>query len=159
MESISQQYGIRLFWLYFKNKMIEGMEPAAGTKIKLDGTTATQRPELDRSNSKYKSARQTRVSTGKKHQSKSNRVVDFDVPTKTTTQPTIKVKSNKDVIPLDFPNDEFIKDSSSARQHIVEKGETLWSISKKYKVEVATLKALNDLSHNTLSVGQVIVLE
>lgn len=143
MESIAQQYGIRLFWLYFKNKMIEGMEPAVGAKIKLDGITVPHRPELRQSTTSSKV--------------ESRRVVDFEIPTKSKS----KSKSGTDtgVVKIDFPSDDFMNDYPDKRTHIVKKGDNLWSISKTYQVSVATLIGLNDLSHDTLSVGQVLLLE
>ena len=42
--------------------------------------------------------------------------------------------------------------------HTVESGETLYSISKKYNVEIDQIKAWNNLTENTLSLGQVIVV-
>lgn len=42
--------------------------------------------------------------------------------------------------------------------YVVQKGDTLWSISKKYNTTVEKLKDLNNLSTNTLNVGQVLKL-
>ena len=46
-----------------------------------------------------------------------------------------------------------------ALEHKVEKGETLWSISTKYKVSVDTIKKINELKDNTVKVGQVLQLD
>lgn len=43
--------------------------------------------------------------------------------------------------------------------HIVEKGETLYRLSKKYNVSVPKLKELNQLIDNTIAVGQKISLK
>lgn len=40
--------------------------------------------------------------------------------------------------------------------YIVKKGDTLWSIAKKYGITVDELKSLNNLKNNLLSVGQVL---
>ena len=40
--------------------------------------------------------------------------------------------------------------------HIVEKGDTLYAISKKYTISVDELKQLNNLNSNTISIGQVL---
>ena len=40
--------------------------------------------------------------------------------------------------------------------YIVQKGDTLWSIAKKLGIEVNTLKEINNLSTNLLSIGQVL---
>ena len=43
--------------------------------------------------------------------------------------------------------------------HMVAKGETLYQISRKYKVSVTQLRAWNNLSDNTIKVGQVLYLQ
>ncbi|MFD0989049.1 LysM peptidoglycan-binding domain-containing protein [Mariniflexile jejuense] len=40
--------------------------------------------------------------------------------------------------------------------HIVEKGETLYSISKKYNMTVVELQQLNGLTDNALNIGQTL---
>lgn len=43
--------------------------------------------------------------------------------------------------------------------YIVEKGDTLWSISKKNNITVNELKELNNLTNNTISIGQVLKIK
>lgn len=43
--------------------------------------------------------------------------------------------------------------------HIVQPGESLWLISKKYKVDIDTLKRANGLQSNTILVGQVLAVK
>ena len=52
-------------------------------------------------------------------------------------------------------NDENI---SSSETYIVKKGDTLYSIAKKYNLTVDKLKQLNNLSNNLVSIGQVLVV-
>ena len=40
--------------------------------------------------------------------------------------------------------------------HTVEKGDTLWSIARKYSTTVSDIKALNNLTSNILSIGQIL---
>ena len=40
--------------------------------------------------------------------------------------------------------------------HVVNKGDTLYSISRKYKITVDQLKAYNNLSNNSITIGQVL---
>nr|WP_299345007.1 glucosaminidase domain-containing protein [Allomuricauda sp.] len=40
--------------------------------------------------------------------------------------------------------------------HVVQKGDTLYAISRKYAISVEELKQLNNLSGNTISIGQVL---
>jgi LysM repeat protein len=53
---------------------------------------------------------------------------------------------------------ETIKTSISTSNHLVMQGETLYSISKKYKMSVAQLKSWNVIESTGLKVGQVIVI-
>lgn len=43
-----------------------------------------------------------------------------------------------------------------AKSHVVEEGETLWLLAKKYKTDVTTLKKLNDLKGDTLKKGKTL---
>ena len=43
--------------------------------------------------------------------------------------------------------------------YIVEKGDTLWSISKKNNIDVNTLKEINNLTNNTISINQILKLK
>ena len=43
------------------------------------------------------------------------------------------------------------------KNHIIEKGETLYSLSKKFNIFIQKLRELNNLDDNTLSVGQKII--
>lgn len=47
-------------------------------------------------------------------------------------------------------------DKSSSNTYIVKSGDTLWSIAKKYNITVNELKELNNLSNNSLKIGQVL---
>ena len=42
--------------------------------------------------------------------------------------------------------------------YIVQKGDTLWNISKRYNTTVDELKTLNNLTSNTLSIGQQLII-
>ncbi|KPM50071.1 hypothetical protein AFM12_00070 [Jiulongibacter sediminis] len=46
--------------------------------------------------------------------------------------------------------------ATSAFSYTVKKGDTLFSIAKRNDISVAQLKSLNNLSSNTISVGQVL---
>ena len=51
-------------------------------------------------------------------------------------------------------NEEIIKD-----EYIVQKGDTLYGISKKTNITVDEIKRINNLNDNTLSIGQVLLLK
>jgi flagellum-specific peptidoglycan hydrolase FlgJ len=46
-----------------------------------------------------------------------------------------------------------------SKSYEVEKGDTLYAISRKFSISVATLKALNNLTDNTLSIGQRLIVQ
>ncbi len=56
------------------------------------------------------------------------------------------------------PDSYFALHQQSAATHIVQAGETLASIAKKYKVDLRGLEKMNRLSHQSLELGQVIYL-
>ena len=47
---------------------------------------------------------------------------------------------------------------SSEDEYIVKKGDTLYSIAKKYNTDINTIKSLNNLTNNIISIGQIIKL-
>ncbi|MFV0565949.1 MAG: glucosaminidase domain-containing protein [Flavobacteriaceae bacterium] len=49
---------------------------------------------------------------------------------------------------------EEVAEDTDPAFHTVQKGETLYSLAKQYNTTVETLKTLNNLSDNTLSIGQ-----
>ena len=49
--------------------------------------------------------------------------------------------------------------SQNEKYHIIQKGETFYSISKKYNISVDYLKKINNLNSNSLSIGQRIIIE
>lgn len=77
-------------------------------------------------------------------------------PTTNTTQvPKPKVEDQPKASPQNPPatvDNPLLK----VRYHRVENGETLYSISKKYEVTVASLRQLNRLPNNTIAVGRVL---
>ncbi len=54
---------------------------------------------------------------------------------------------------------DYKKVKDKKNQHTVEKGETLYRISKKYKISVEDLKKINGLESNEIFVGQVLYVE
>ena len=51
---------------------------------------------------------------------------------------------------------QVLRIKNSNDTYIVEKGDSLWSISRKFNMTVDELKRLNNLSSNLLNIGQVL---
>ena len=65
----------------------------------------------------------------------------------------VKAVSNYIGIPYTRPNQESLDDT-----YTVVPGDTLYSIARRFNISVDELKTLNNLTSNTLSIGQVLVL-
>lgn len=113
MYLISQQHGIQLSYLYQKNKMKPGTQPAAGQIIYL---------RSERSSAPL-------LNTG-----------------------SVTVKS------VPPSSGEVINDREN-KYYTVQKGDTLYSISKKYNLTVDELKNRNKLNSDSLSVGDVLLVQ
>lgn len=51
------------------------------------------------------------------------------------------------------------KNLLQAKTHTVKKGDTLYSLSKKYNVAIADLKLWNNLNSNNISIGQLVIVK
>jgi membrane-bound lytic murein transglycosylase D len=74
---------------------------------------------------------------------------------KATSSPNRVVSSNS-VSTTAKPAPTTIKAQSAGRKHTVRKGESLWSIGKKYNVNVDSIKRLNNLRGGAIKAGQVL---
>ena len=54
---------------------------------------------------------------------------------------------------------DIVVKTSSNKTHTVKKGDTLYSISRKYDITVQKLKKDNNLSDNTISIGQKLIIK
>ncbi|WP_308993815.1 glucosaminidase domain-containing protein [Mariniflexile litorale] len=63
-------------------------------------------------------------------------------------------KNSKDAVVSSSDQNASAKMTAVKRSHIVEKGETLYSISKRYNMTVSELQKMNDLKDNALNIGQ-----
>ena len=53
---------------------------------------------------------------------------------------------------------EFVQQPKTKKAHLVQKGDTLYSISKKYKVDIKSLVQENQLENNTIFLGQNLII-
>jgi flagellum-specific peptidoglycan hydrolase FlgJ len=80
--------------------------------------------------------------------------LDFDVLGKDY------IASNSDyVVKSDVALKEDTTKMSSSQAHQVSKGDTLYSISRKYNITIQDLKKKNNISNDTLSVGQNLIIK
>lgn len=126
---IGQKYGVKTQWLYWRNRMKPNTEPAPGEQLKLKGWN-------------FKGVKT--LPSGTKHETK---------PTPTT--PKTNNQPNED----DGYLEEITPPSAKKITHIVEKGETLYGIARKYGVPVEEIKKLNNLKSNTLTLGQELIIK
>ena len=137
MVGISQKYGIGLFWLNFKNKMKDAMQPAIGSQIKLTGNRVKNRPELATSQEEV--------------QEKEEEFIVWEIhPPVNPVWPAIHELPERAAIPKEV----FEEEKPIHQTYVVKKGDTLWRISKNHNLTVDALKKMNDLSDNIISVGQ-----
>ena len=133
---VSQAYGIKSAAIRRKNLMGKKEEPNEGRVLWLRMTRPATVPV------EYKDVSKPDVSSAKKEMPKQaveaskEKVISKDKETVKTSVNT----GNKEVI------------------HIVKPGETLYSISRQYDVSVETLKTINNLSENALSVGDELLI-
>jgi len=61
---------------------------------------------------------------------------------------------------LNLPQGDIIVENnpSESNTYVVKKGDSLYSIAKKYDITVNDLKTTNNLNNNTLSIGQVLII-
>ena len=64
-----------------------------------------------------------------------------------------------EIIGINSTRNLIANDTNSLKIHIVKKGDTLYSISKKHNVSVNDIKKINSLKDNEISVGQIIKLK
>ncbi len=63
------------------------------------------------------------------------------------------------IISPDAAKENVAQSSNTTTKHIVVKGETLYSIARKYKVSVSELKNLNQLTSNEIEIGQTLIVQ
>jgi LysM repeat protein len=172
MYDLSQKYGVRLERLLKKNKLDEGQEPAIGERIRLRGlswfdsaptTRDVKENILPEDTEENLPADEDVQALPEKEQEESESVPE---PTPKALPDTVvtAVSKNPPAISLDTISttevlgqpveDAGLPVETEPTYHDVEKGETLYSISRRFDLSVEELKEKNDLSGNALSIGQ-----
>ena len=156
MYDISQEYGVRLDKLYSRNRLAENTEPLPGERIKLRGWKVKE----------YAIPRTTKEGVKKKD----NDFLDFELepsevkdvetekgpdsqPTQPTTSPESTTTPTTPTTTTTSPGTKQIPEF-----HVVQRGETLYGISRLYGMGVNELKRKNNILTDGISVGQKLKL-
>lgn len=166
MYKISQRYAVKLEKLLDRNELIEGQEPAVGETIylresrdnapKLRDTVQKVNPVIPTKPVDEIKVQEPLVITEKapevaKVDTQFNEKVYEDPIKNLETQKPVEVEASKP-----DPMHDFRENLSFF--HTVQKGETIYGISKKYGVRVDAIKFLNVLSGDSIEVGQKLII-
>lgn len=167
MHYISQLYGIKLKHLYKKNLLEAGQQPAVGEVLNM-------RKKRDEPPRLYTGENQTEKVLPKEQHEETVVIAPTlsDTMPITTPQGGDKKPEVRSLPVHDMEPDTVVEEKPKQQPavlntekvitekpqketyyHIVKTGETLYSISKQYKVSVEDLRKMNDLSGNELTVG------
>lgn len=136
MQVISQRYAIKLSRLLSMNKMKEGDEPIAGEVIYL--------------RSKRKDTPQLREAVAPKDSLMDNTVYADAQKNIETSQPQL-------------PHNPYDMEAHGIKEqmafiHIVQAGETLFAIAKRYNIQLEGVKELNKLKSDAIQVGMHLII-
>ncbi len=143
IESISQTYGIQSKYLYRRNRIEKGSQPAVGSKIYLSRKSKYAPP----------------ISSTFTEQ---NQTVTINATvTPETPAPVVPIESNENNLktvrtPLEqtFNTKENKEESTEPSTYTVLEKDTLFSIARKFNTTVAAIKELNQLSQDQIKIGQ-----
>ena len=155
MWEIPQKYAIKINSLYKKNLMVPGTEPKTGVVLQLQHK-ADSRPDTGRASisvpvgeNEYHivGAGETLYSISRIYGIKVEDLISMNGIVNNQIKPGQRLLVKK------------TQAESKSVKHTVQAGETLYSISKRYNVTVASIKAANGLSSDSLQLGQVLEIQ
>lgn len=153
LEGIAQTEGIQLKWLRRFNGLSTDQAPVAGTKLYLKDYAPDGKVAKDSGKKKGFFAR---LFSGRKAapvvSSTSGRTTAAPAPAQTgeLIQPASQTS---------HPGMPAVADAVTQTTYEVKKGDTLYGISRKYDVPVATLRKWNHLAGDQIQVGQTLILK
>lgn len=59
---------------------------------------------------------------------------------------------------LIIPDQDVVNDSTNSNLYIVQKGDSLWSIANRFGVSVNSIRMINNLTSDILSIGQTLII-
>lgn len=153
MYQIAQRYGIKIHKLYKRNRMEMGQQPAAGERLRLRGRRKSP-PRLRPVDTTPDPVPQEKQPTT----TLDNETVDpYEELHKTApvspSVPADTLSSGGTTSPQ-----QDIEASPMTEKHTVAQGETLYSISRMYDVSVEEIRQWNELSGDTIHIGQQLLL-
>lgn len=178
MFGISQLYGIDLKCLYMRNRLETPQVPAVGERLKIRGGKLNGPPKLASATSNNPDVPTDIDEDGDGEVDMIEDDTEEDVPAKEDKEPFIPLpdldeeeeepkeeRPTPPTKPTDRPDTEFDEDEvveeekptpppPAAVYYTVVKGDTLFSLSRRYGLTVEELKKMNNLTSNVLSVGQ-----
>lgn len=177
---ISQLYGLRLSKLRSKNRIPERSEPAVGERIKIRGwfkVSKKEAPKLDRSKVMEEEEEEEFMDETESIEieipasNADDEEFDEDVVPETPDSEIFDNPILEEEVPNEVPETPSTGSNTSPNTgtpdnnppggqpstgvyYTVIKGDTLFSISRKYGTTVEAIKRLNNLTSNTISIGQ-----
>ena len=146
---IAQQYGIKLSSLMSRNGLKKGQEPEEGERIYIRSQTNAAGDIRIRTETKRETATKPAANT-RPAPKKNPDELDFEITPGNNEQDTGYQRRTSVSDTEDEPDDNDNRDG----YHLVKKGDTLYSISIKYKTTVEKLKRLNNLRGNAINTGE-----
>lgn len=160
--SISQAYGIKIAKLYERNLMRPGEEPAPGAMIYLN-KVAPKKPALRPKNYKAPADEVTvSISSGSHNpaQQSTARPTSTAAPAAETPKTTIgQIMDQKPERPAQVASQTTVQKSTAPSvTHTVQKGDTLYGLSKRYSVSISQIKEWNGMTDENIKLGQELII-
>ena len=164
MYMISQMYGLKLAKLYQRNAMNGGDEPRTGAKVKLRGGVQPGPPALRKKGQPGKDIGPTLAAEEADFEmdhAEASRETDFERPP-TRTRPqrepaNVILPSQLQTKPEYQPERPATASANQSKQfpeyYMVRKGDTLWSIARKFSITVSQIRNWNNLQSNEIQIG------
>lgn len=153
MDLIARREGIRLDWLYKRNRLAKGTQPAPGTELVLRGYV----PKTAGANHSFL-ARIGKAASGKSEPTRPEVSPQAPGAAADPGQPKAIYTGTSSAAPAEKDPATSTSEPRKPVTHLVRKGETLYSLSKTYGASVDQLRAWNHLEGNNIRVGQTLVV-
>lgn len=163
MHEISQLYGIKLDALLKRNLLNEGQEPANGETIFMK-KKATKMPALRKKETKPVIMPAPVQKEETIEVKKEEEIQQVSEPVIAKVEAPVVTKPVQEVKPVvEKPNEKTVisqpQASANNITHTVEKGDTLYNLSKRYNVTVQEIIQKNMIEDNNIKIGQTLIIK